>query len=101
MIREGMLDAAGRRPVAAYALHVSSSKLACGVFSTRPGPMLAAADRIAVTVHGRGGHAPPPHRAADPIAGPRQSAPAPQAPATRDVAVFDPVVVTGRSLHRG
>ncbi len=68
MIREGVLDAAGQRPVAAYALHVSSSKLPCGAFSTRPGPMLAAADVITVTVHGRGGHASQPHRAADPIA---------------------------------
>ena len=50
MIREGMLDAAGRRPVAAYALHVSSSKLACGVFATRPGPMLAAAKSRTLTM---------------------------------------------------
>ena len=45
MIGEGVLEAAGeRRPVAAYALHVSSTQLPCGVFTTRPGPMLAAAD---------------------------------------------------------
>src|SRR6266581_7348301 len=67
MIDEGVLDAAGERPVAAYALHVSGNKLPCGMFSTRPGPMLAAADQITVTVHGRGGHASQPHRAADPI----------------------------------
>ena len=67
MINEGVLDAAGQRPVAAYALHVTSNKLPCGMFSTRPGPMLAAADQITVTVHGRGGHASQPHRAADPI----------------------------------
>ena len=67
MISEGVLDAAGQRPVAAYALHVTSNKLPCGMFSTRPGPMLAAADQITVTVHGRGGHASQPHRAADPI----------------------------------
>jgi amidohydrolase len=63
MIDEGVLDAAGRRPAAAYALHVTSNKLPCGMFSTRPGPMLAAADQITVTVHGRGGHASQPHRA--------------------------------------
>ena len=56
MIDEGVLDAAGGRPVAAYALHVASAELPGGVLSTRPGPMLAAADMLAVTVHGRGGH---------------------------------------------
>src|SRR4029077_12907627 len=69
MIGEGVLDAAGERPGAAYAPHVSGNKLPCGMFSTRPGPMLAAADQIRVTVHGRGGPAfqahpaPPPHPA--------------------------------------
>ena len=67
MISEGVLDAAGARPVAAYGLHVAADRLPCGMFSTRPGPMLAAADRSRVTVHGRGGHASLPHLAADPI----------------------------------
>ena len=40
MIGEGVLDAAGERPVAAYALHVSGNKLPCGMFSTRPGPVV-------------------------------------------------------------
>jgi len=101
MIREGMLDAAGRCPVAAYALHVSSSKLACGVFSTRPGPMLAAADRITVTVHGRGGHASQPHRAADPIAVACEIVLALQTLVTRKFDVFDPVVITVGSFHAG
>src|SRR5215472_10993974 len=67
MINEGVLDAAGQRPGAAYALHVTSNRLPRGVFSTRPGPLLAAADQITVTVRGRGGHASMPHRAADPV----------------------------------
>ena len=66
MISEGVLEAAGERPVAAFGLHVTSNRLPCGVFSTRGGPMLAAADLITVTVHGRGGHASTPHRAAAP-----------------------------------
>ncbi len=73
MIGEGVLDAAGPRPAAAYALHVSSTQYPCGAFATRPGPMLAAADIIRVTVHGRGGHASQPHLAADPIPWPRCS----------------------------
>ena len=101
MIREGVLDAAGERPVAAYALHVSGNKLPCGMFSTRPGPMLAAADQITVTVHGRGGHASQPHRAADPIPAACEMVIALQTMVTRKFDVFDPVVITVGSFHAG
>jgi hippurate hydrolase len=101
MISEGVLDAAGERPVAAYALHVTSSKLPCGRFSTRPGPMLAAADQITVTVHGRGGHASQPHRSADPIPAACEMVLALQTMVTRKFDVFDPVVITVGSFHAG
>src|SRR5579871_1350013 len=67
MIEEGVLDAAGKRPVAAYGMHVQSHQLGHGVFAVRPGPALAAADRLYVTVRGRGGHASAPQHSADPI----------------------------------
>jgi len=101
MINEGVLDAAGERPVAAYALHVSGNKLPCGMFSTRPGPVLAAADQITVTVHGRGGHASQPHRAADPIPAACEMVIALQTMVTRKFDVFDPVVITVGSFHAG
>ena len=101
MIGEGVLDAAGSRVVGAYALHVSSTKLPFGVFSTRPGPMLAAADQILVTVHGRGGHASQPHRAADPIPVACEIVIALQTMVTRKFDVFDPVVITVGSFHAG
>jgi amidohydrolase len=101
MIDEGVLDAAGERPVAAYALHVTSQRLPCGVFSTRPGPMLAAADQITVTVHGRGGHAATPHQAADPIPAACEMVTALQTLVTRKFDVFDPVVITVGSFHAG
>ncbi|MFY9929517.1 MAG: M20 family metallopeptidase [Streptosporangiaceae bacterium] len=101
MISEGVLDAAGPRPVAAYGLHVTSNRLPCGVFSTRPGPMLAAADQIFVTVRGRGGHASMPHRAADPIPAACEMVLALQTLVTRKFDVFDPVVITVGSLHAG
>ena len=101
MINEGVLDAAGPRPVAAYALHVTSNELPCGMFSTRPGPMLAAADQITVTVHGRGGHASQPHRAADPIPAACEMVHALQTLVTRKFDVFDPVVITVGSFHAG
>ena len=37
MIEEGVLDAAGERPVAAYALHVASAQLPARGVRTRPG----------------------------------------------------------------
>ena len=101
MITEGVLDAAGGRPVAAYGLHVTSSRLPLGVFSTRPGPMLAAADQITVTVHGKGGHASQPHRAADPIPAACEIVIALQTLVTRKFDVFDPVVITVGSFHAG
>jgi len=101
MIREGVLEAAGPRPVAAYGLHVTSNRLPLGVFSTRPGPMLAAADQITVTVHGRGGHASQPHLAADPIPAACEMVLALQTMVTRTFDVFDPVVITVGSFHAG
>jgi amidohydrolase len=101
MINEGVLDAAGQRPVAAYGLHVTSNRLPCGKFSTRPGPMLAAADQIRVTVRGRGGHASQPHLAADPIPVACEVVLALQTMVTRKFDVFDPVVVTVGSFHAG
>ncbi|MFC1437062.1 M20 family metallopeptidase [Streptacidiphilus sp. N1-10] len=67
MIEEGVLDAADQRPAAAYALHVSSSLWEAGRFATRAGCLMAACDRLAVTVHGAGGHGSAPHRARNPI----------------------------------
>jgi hippurate hydrolase len=101
MINEGVLEAAGRRPVAAYALHVAADRLPLGMFSTRPGAMLAAADQITVTVRGRGGHASTPHAAADPIPVACEMVTALQTLVTRKFNVFDPVVITVGSFHAG
>jgi amidohydrolase len=101
MISEGVLDAAGRRPVAAYALHVTSSEFPHGVFATRPGPMLASAEILKVTVTGHGGHASEPHNALDPIPAACEVVTALQTQVTRRFDVFDPVVITIGSFHAG
>ncbi|MET8157580.1 M20 family metallopeptidase [Sphaerisporangium sp. NPDC005289] len=101
MIDEGVLDASGRRPIAAYALHVISSVLPRGLFVSRGGPIMAAADRLKVTVRGRGGHGSMPHRAADPIPAACEMVTALQTMVTRGFDVFDPVVVTVGSFHAG
>jgi amidohydrolase len=101
MIEEGVLDAAGRRPSAAYALHVFSAELPTGVISTRPGPMLASSRVLEVTVHGQGGHASIPHRSADPIPAACEMVTALQTMVTRRFDVFDPVVVTVGCFQAG
>jgi len=101
MIEEGVLDAAGERSAAAYALHVASAQLPTGVFSTRPGPMMAAAEVLDVTVRGHGGHGSQPHHAADPIPVACEIVLALQAMVTRKFDIFDPVVITVGSFHAG
>ncbi len=101
MIAEGVLDAAGTRPVAAFGLHVMSSLLPGGVCTSRPGPMLAASDALEVTVRGRGGHAAQPHNAADPIPVACELVTALQTMVTRKFNVFDPVVITVGRFQAG
>jgi len=101
MVEEGVLDAAGDRPVAAYALHVASGLLPFGLFASRSGTIMAAADTLHVTVHGRGGHGSQPHRAADPVPVACEIVLALQTMVTRQFDVFDPVVLTVGTFHAG
>ncbi|QQQ80018.1 amidohydrolase [Saccharothrix sp. 6-C] len=101
MIAEGVLDAAGRRADAAYALHVFGAGVPHGVFSARPGTTMAASDGVEVTVVGAGGHGARPHRARDPIPVACEIVTALQAVVTRQSDIFDPVVVTVGSFHAG
>jgi len=66
MIEEGVLDAVGERPVAAYALHVDSATPR-GQLVTREGPIMASASGLRLTLRGTGGHAAFPQLAADPV----------------------------------
>ena len=101
MIEEGVLDAAGQRPVAAFALHVASSVLPLGTTTSRAGTIMAAADTLQITVRGRGGHASQPHLAADPIPVACEIVIALQTLVSRQFDIFDPVVVTVGSFHAG
>jgi amidohydrolase len=101
MIEEGVLEAAGEPPAAAYALHVASGLLPGGLFASRPGTIMAAADTLHVTVKGRGGHGSQPHRAADPIPAACEIVLALQSMVTRQFDVFDPIVVTVGTFHAG
>jgi len=101
MIREGVLDAAGRRPDAAFALHVLSNLTGRGVVATRPGPLMAASDGLFVTVRGRGGHGSTPHGARDPIPAACEMVLALQTAMTRRLDPFAPAVLTVGTFHAG
>jgi amidohydrolase len=101
MLAEGVLDAAGRRPDAAYALHVTSAVLPHGVFSARPGPTMSASDALTVTVKGAGGHGSAPYLAKDPVPAACEMVTALQTLVTRRFDPFDPVVLSVGSFHAG
>ncbi|MGD3106391.1 M20 metallopeptidase family protein [Streptomyces sp. YGL11-2] len=101
MLAEGLLDAAGQRPVAAYAIHVLSAGVPSGVFGTRGGPAMSASNVLRVTVRGEGGHGSMPHRAKDPVQAGCAMVTALQAWITRSFDVFDPVILTVGTFHAG
>ncbi len=101
MLAEGILDAAGPRPVAAYALHVFTTGLPSGTFLARSGATMAATNDVDVTVIGAGGHASAPHRAKDPVPAACEMVTALQTMVSRTCDPFDPVVLTIGSFHAG
>jgi hippurate hydrolase len=101
MLAEGLLDAAGTPVVGAYTLHVISGDDKPGVFSSRRGSFMAAADCIKVAVRGEGGHGSAPHRAKDPIPAACEMVTAMETYVTRAMDIWDPVVVTVGQFHSG
>ncbi|MFF1384258.1 M20 family metallopeptidase [Arthrobacter sp. NPDC058288] len=101
MIREGVLNAAGRRVDAAYAMHVFSALEPHAQFCTRPGVILSASDGLFVTVLGAGGHGSAPHSAKDPVTAVAEMVTALQVMITRQFNMFDPVVLTVGLLQAG
>ncbi|MCT9820841.1 M20 family metallopeptidase [Microbacterium sp. W1N] len=99
MLREGVLDAAGEKPVAAYAAHVAPGEF--GVFGTRPGTVMAGSNALSITVNGRGGHGSMPHTATDPVPALAEIVTALQVMATRDFDAFDPVLISVTMLQAG
>ncbi|MDO5031065.1 M20 family metallopeptidase [Corynebacterium sp.] len=99
MIEEGVLDAAGRRPIAAYGLHVGPQDR--GTFHHVPGPMMASSSNLEITVFGKGGHGSRPHDAVDPVAALAEIQMAIQVALTRRFDANDPIVITVTNLRAG
>jgi hippurate hydrolase len=106
MLEEGLLDVpplADGTPspvTSAFAIHITSA-LPTGWLSCRAGPIMASADRLIISVTGRGGHASEPHRALDPIPVACEMVQALQTMITRSVDVFDPSVITVGRISAG
>lgn len=94
MIHEGLLEVAGRRVDSAYCLHVQSAGDPLGMWNSKPGPLMAAADQLSVRVVGAGAHGSEPFHGKDPIPVACEMVIALQTMVTRQFDVFDPVVLT-------
>ncbi|MDY3126579.1 MAG: M20 family metallopeptidase [Corynebacterium sp.] len=99
MIEEGVLDAAGRRPIAAYGIHVGPQDK--GTFHYVAGPMMASSSNLAITVYGKGGHGSRPHDAIDPVACLAEIITSLQVAITRRFDALEPIVVTVTNLRAG
>lgn len=101
MVGEGVLDAAGPRPEAAFALHVLSATVDSGRVAGRSGAITSSAHHLSVLVRGEGGHGSQPHLAQDPVTAAAAIVTALQTMVTRSFDIFDPVVITVGMIRGG
>jgi IAA-amino acid hydrolase len=96
MVEEGALKGLD----AVFGLHVAP-QYATGTVATRPGPMMAAADKFELVIHGSGGHAARPQSTIDPIALSAQVINAIQQVVSRRLNPLEPGVITIGTIHGG
>jgi amidohydrolase len=83
-----------------YGLH-NWPGLAAGTIAVRPGPMMAAADRIEIHIEGKGGHGAHPHQTVDPVLVAGHIITAAQSIVARNVNPIDTAVVSICAMHAG
>jgi hippurate hydrolase len=88
------------KPEFAIAFH-ASGELPAGTIGWKTGPVLASADSVDVTFHGKGTHGATPHLGIDPIAIAARFVLAVQTLVSRENDPLDPAVVTVGSFHAG
>jgi len=98
MIQDGLFDRFPAQQV--YALH-NWPALPPGKLGITPGPAMAAADRIEITIDGRGGHGAHPHLAIDPVLVAGHIITAAQSIVSRNVNPIDTAVVSLTALQAG
>jgi amidohydrolase len=98
MVREGLFE---RFPCdAVYGIH-NDPALKLGEAAVVAGTVLAASDRVGITVRGRGGHAARPHVAIDPVLVGAQIVVALQALVSRRTDPLDSAVISITQFHAG
>ncbi len=98
MIEDGLFERFPADQV--YALH-NWPGLPVGKIAVRPGPMMAAADRITIDIEGKGGHGAHPHQAVDPVLVAGHIITAAQSIVARSVSPIDTAVVSLCAMHAG
>jgi amidohydrolase len=84
----------------AFGIHLWN-ELPVGTLGVKPGPLMAAVDRLQIVVHGRGGHGGKPHRSADPVVAAAHVVAALQSVVAREVSPLQSAVVTIGAIHGG
>ncbi len=98
MVKDGMMERFGVQEV--YGMH-NYPGLPVGSFALRPGPMMAAADRIAIEIEGRGAHAAKPHEGIDTLLVGAQIVNQIQSIVSRNVDPLGSAVVSITQFHAG
>ena len=98
MIKDGLMDRFGIQKV--YGMHNNPGQ-PIGSFSMRTGPIMAAMDRISITIEGVGGHAAYPHKTIDPVLAGSQLIVAFQSIVSRTVSPLDSAVISMCEFHAG
>jgi len=98
MIEDGLFE---RFPCEKVFAQHNSPETPLGVIGITPGPMQAAADRIEIVIHGKGGHGARPHQAIDPVLVAGHIITAVQSIVARNVSAFDQAVVSICSMQGG
>lgn len=100
MIDDGLYTRHGvPEPDVVIGAHVMPER--AGRVGVRPKVMMATADSMKITLHGRGGHASQPHMTIDPVVMAAYAVTRLQTVVGREVAPNDPAVVTVSSIHAG
>ncbi len=98
MIQDGLFE---RFPVeAAYAMH-NWPAMRPGMVGINPGPMMAAADRITITITGKGGHGAHAYMTIDPVLVAGHIITAVQSIVSRNVKPVDSAVISLCAMHAG
>jgi hippurate hydrolase len=98
MVNDGMMDRFGIEEV--YGMH-NYPGFPIGDFAIRPGPMMAAADRIFIDIEGLGGHAARPHTSIDTVLVGSAIVNALQSIVARNVDPLESAVVSITQFHAG